>query len=151
MIGRRGLVIAAVAAVAVLAFVSLVPYPNAYDVDVTVSITEIQALIVSYYQINSVTGSTYGHSAILDWHALLGGSLTFGALSAQFKLTVCAGGHCVSSTAGKLVPSFPTNTGTVSNTLVVGYVPGGQQTLSATLYENGNSVAQGSGSLCVGC
>lgn len=147
---RTKIIAGLVSVVALLLILSFAPLPGYYNVAVTVDMEEVQALVVSYYQINSVNPSVTGQSTIIDW-AGFGLSFTFGEITGQFKLTVCVGGTCSSATESKLLPSLPWNTNLdVSDTLHLSYIHQGQYTVTATLYNNGAQVAQENAPLCVG-
>lgn len=129
----------------------VIPLPNQYNVKVTVVSTEVPLVIATYFQINSVDAKVSGQATVLDVGAL---SLAGPALQATFSMTVCVGSQCTTASSSQWFPSVPIVNGaqvTATNTFTVGYVPGGQQHVTATLYQNGQSVASGDSSICVAC
>lgn len=143
-----------VTAVIIIGVLSFVPYPNTYNVQVSVTSSELSLLIVSDYNIVSVNGQTTGQSAILDWSAF-GLGLTGPSLVSGFTMQVCVGqSHCASKSATVWFPTLPIISGQsieATDVFTIGYVPGGNQPISVSLTDGGNQVASGTGSLCVGC
>lgn len=146
-------IIIGVVIAAAIVGLSVVPYPNAYNVSVTVESTELSLILLTSYTITGTSGSTTGTSAILDWAAF---GLAFGppALAAVFTMTVCVEGHCASKSQTQWFPSVPFINGatlTATDTFLIGYVPAASQTpITVTLTQSGNVVAQGGGVMCVG-
>ena len=147
-------ILAAVGTALALVLLSVIPLPwlgvHECNVATTVSMTEVQVVLVSYYQVNSVSPVVSGPSTIINWAAL---GFTFLQVSAQFKLTVSlSNGQSATASETKFLPSLPTNTNLgVTDTLTIGYVPAGSYAVTATLTDNGQSVGSGSGSINVGC
>jgi hypothetical protein len=140
--------IAAIVVIVAVLFVAPA-YPTSYDVAVTVNMSEVQAIIASYYSVNSVSGATAGQSRFIDINAL---GIVWGSVSASDSLQVCVGGHCKTLSESKLFPTLPTNTNlNVQTTVTVGYVPPGPQMITATLTVNGANEGSSSGTVCAGC
>lgn len=149
------LVIIGIMAAGLLAL-SVIPYPNAYNVTVAVGASEYSLVIANYFTVSVNSAQVTGQSPILDWSAW-GLGVAPPALQATFVMTVCIEGHCASKSRSEWFPTVPVingNSVTASDTFVVGYVPSSSTpvTVSVTLTQNGGTVASGSGSLpCVGC
>jgi hypothetical protein len=144
-----------VVAIAVaVAALSIIPYPNAYNVQVNVTSHELSFVLFNEFGIDSVSGSTTGTSPILDWSTW---GLGFGlpAIAATFVMTVCIEQtHCGSKSRGEWFPTVPIVNGAQATALdefTIGYVPSGcNQPISVTLTQSGSTVASGSGSVNVG-
>jgi hypothetical protein len=146
-------VIGAIVVFVAVLTLSFVPYPNAYNVTVSVNSSEVAVVFGEVFSINSVSGVTNGQATVIDWGAA-GLGFAWASLSGTFTMTVCVAGHCSSESAQSWFPSLPVLGGasaSATNSFSIGYVPGGQSQISVTLTENGNVVATGSGSMCVGC
>lgn len=131
---------------------SLYPIQNEYNVKVTVGTTELSLLVTTYFQVTGISGVTTGQSTLLNWG---GYGLGFAppVLDAIYTLTVCVGGQCGSIHGNQFAPSVPLVNGatySASNVVFVGYVPGGEQPITVALSQNGQQVASGSGTMCVG-
>lgn len=147
------ILIAILAGFVVVGALSFIPLPNTFNVDVKVTSSEVPLVVATLFSINSVSGSTLGSATIVDWGGV-GLGFAWGSLQSTFSMTVCVGnGHCSTKTASQWFPSLPNGQSSVSatNDFIIGYVPGGQAPISVTLTDNGQTVATGSGSMCVGC
>lgn len=146
--------IGAAAGVILFLVLSFVPIPQVAGWNVSVSVTsqEVSYLVQNYFSITSVSGSTTGPSTIIDWSAWL--STAPFAAEATFTMTVCVdGSHCVSKSRSEWFPTVPFlngNTFQAQDSFTIGNVPAGQQSISVSLTQNGEQVASGSGSMCVG-
>ena len=130
---------------------SVTPLPGYENVKVTVGLEEVAFVVADYFSINSISAVTTGQATVLDW-----GALAFAppALYASLTLTVCVSGHCNSLRGTQILPTIPLANGaslTATDSVNIGYVPAGQVDITVALYENGNEVASGTGSMCVGC
>lgn len=151
---KAGIALILIIGVGAFIAASVVPLPTVvgYNVKVSVQQTEIAYILGTYYSITGVSGSTLSGSTLINWGGILSSSgPTPGAI---YQLKVCVASICSSHYSVQLLPSIPIINGAPlqgSTDVTVGYVPSGQQSIQVTLIANGNSVATGSGSTCVGC
>lgn len=138
-------IVVIVLAVGVLSFVP----SGSCNVTATVSMTESQFIIGSYYSVNGVSAQSTGYSSILNWGTA---GFTLPALSANIVLTVSVAGHSTSKSETKFLPTLSIGVNQqISDTISVGYVPTGQQTVVATLTVGGAQQGSASQTIDVGC
>jgi hypothetical protein len=152
---RRGLggLIIAMIALGVIIFAALFFVPSgSCNVSVTVSMTEVQFLVGSYYSVNSASAVVTGYSPILDLTALFPGGITWPSLSATITLTVSIAGHTASKAETKFLPSLSIGENdNIQDSLTIAYVPQGQQSATAILDVSGTQQGSASTSINVGC
>jgi hypothetical protein len=128
------------------AAVSLVP-SGSCNVTASVSLTAIQFVLGSYYSVNGVSATTTGYSSLLNWGAL---GFTTG-LTASDILTVSIAGHTAQKGEDQLLPTLSIGDHTATDSVTVGYVPMGEQTVTATLTVNGQQQGSSSTTTDVSC
>lgn len=146
----KAIVVSVAVALVIIGILSFTPLPGRYNVEVTVDSYELPLVLATDFGITSVTGQNIGQSTVIDW--AVAGIAPF-AIDATFTMTVCVGSTCTSESSNTWFPSVPIIDGqsiTATNTFKIGYVPGGEATISVTLTQSGSTVATGSGSIDVG-
>ncbi len=117
------------------------------NVTAEVSLQADQFILGSYYSVNGVTATTTGYSSIINWGAL---GFTTG-LTASDVLTVTIAGHSAQKGENQLLPTLSVGSHTATDSVTVGYVPQGNQTLTATLTVNGQQQGSASTTVDVSC
>ena len=126
--------------------VSFVP-SGSCNVGATVTLSAVQFVVGSYYSVNGVSATTTGYSSLLNWGAL---GFTTG-LTANDVLAVTIAGHTAVKGEDQLLPTLSIGGHSATDTLTVGYVPQGQQTVVAVLTVNGQMQGSATTSVNVSC
>ena len=118
------------------------------DVAVTTTMSQAQFIIGSYYNVNGVTATSDGKSAILDLNGL---GFAWPALTSSYQLTLTVGSHTKTLDETKILASLGVGAGSVSTTATLGYISPGVQQVTASLTVNGASQGSASTTVNVGC
>jgi hypothetical protein len=146
------LIIVAVIVVVALLFVPL-PWIglNYYNVNVKTTLGET-CFIACSYSVQSVNPSVAGPATILDiggWFP--GANIAPPCINCQYKVVAqLSNGQSTSASESKFVSNLLNIDYTDTLTMAIAYVPAGTYPVTVTVFLNGASVAQGSGSLTVG-
>jgi hypothetical protein len=147
VVGHPFLLIAIVVVAAVVGVLSFVP-SGTCNVSAKVSMSEVQFIVGSEYSVNSVSASNAGYSSVLNWGTL---AFTWPALTSKEILTVSVGGHSAQRDETQVLASLSVGSKSVSDTVTVGYVPKGEQTVTADLVVNGADQGSQSTTVDVEC
>jgi len=135
--------------VASIAVVALCFAPSgSCNVAATVKMSEINFVIGGYYSVNGVSAVNAGYSSIINLGTL---GLTPPALTYSYDLTITIAGHTAQKDESKILPTLSIGANSVTDTVTIGYIPPGEQTVLATLTINGAQQGSATTNINVGC